>query len=100
MYLTLLSVLPDPAHQQTGAGLAGLSGKNELFVVGVCLFSAVFKWSLNHYMHFVASQPTSKPGRPQRRLVGRIITQDFGLESFIFEGRYDILPRLAIAAAS
>jgi hypothetical protein len=35
MYLTLLPVLPGPAHQQTGAKLAGLSGESETLVVGV-----------------------------------------------------------------
>jgi hypothetical protein len=36
MYLTLLSGCPDPAHQQAGAKLAGLSGESETLVVGVC----------------------------------------------------------------
>jgi hypothetical protein len=43
MFVTLLPVLSDPAHQQAGARLAGLGGKNEMFVVGVYWFSAVLR---------------------------------------------------------
>ena len=35
MYLTLLLGCPSPAHQQTGAELAGLSGESVTLVVGV-----------------------------------------------------------------